>query len=352
LSEVIEITLDDPAAVLTDEARYSAFRDVVKAAVAGQKPNTSTVAGRKAIASLAYKIARTKTAIDDAGKKLNEDARAKINAVDAQRRKIRQELDDLAAEARKPLTEWEEAEQRRANRAAIMRGDIDRLRRIEAGDGSNLIADRLAQLHAITPDPAAVGGEADALTAKRDAAVVAVETALANARQHEADQAELARLRAEREEQERQERERAEREAAEKAERERKEREAAEAKRREEAAAEGARQEVEQKAEAERRRHEAEIAAAKRAAEEAAAKAEAEKKAMIAAQERQEAERKAAAERAEKEAAARAADREHRGKIMGAAKAAIMGLGPDEETARKIVLAIVANEVPHVTLSF
>ncbi|WP_277750417.1 hypothetical protein [Croceibacterium ferulae] len=41
----------------------------------------TTAKGRKAIASLAAKVARTKTAIDDAGKKLNEEARAKINAV-------------------------------------------------------------------------------------------------------------------------------------------------------------------------------------------------------------------------------------------------------------------------------
>jgi colicin import membrane protein len=58
-------------------------------------------------------VTRSKTAIDDAGKKLNEEARAKINAVDAQRRKIREELDALAEEVRKPLTEWEKAEDQR-----------------------------------------------------------------------------------------------------------------------------------------------------------------------------------------------------------------------------------------------
>jgi colicin import membrane protein len=44
--------------------------------------DVTTEKGRKAIASMAYKVARTKTAIDEAGKKLNEEARARINAVD------------------------------------------------------------------------------------------------------------------------------------------------------------------------------------------------------------------------------------------------------------------------------
>ncbi len=103
----------NPVAVLTDPKVYSEFYAQMKAEVEGFEPDLSTATGRKAIASLAYKVTRTKTAIDDAGKKLNEDARAQINAVDAQRRKIRDELDELALLARKPLNEWEASENTR-----------------------------------------------------------------------------------------------------------------------------------------------------------------------------------------------------------------------------------------------
>jgi len=76
-------------------------------------PDISTSKGRKAIASLAAKVARSKTALDAAGKALNDDRRAAINAVDAERRKLRDRLDALKIEARAPLTEWEAAEEAR-----------------------------------------------------------------------------------------------------------------------------------------------------------------------------------------------------------------------------------------------
>jgi hypothetical protein len=78
-------------------------------------PDLTTAKGRDAIKSLAFKVARSKTALDDAGKKLNEDARAQINIVDAARRKIRDQLDALRDEARKPLDDWEAAEKERVD---------------------------------------------------------------------------------------------------------------------------------------------------------------------------------------------------------------------------------------------
>jgi len=61
-------------------------------------------------------------------------------------------------------------------------------------------------------------------------------------------------------------------------------------------------------------------------------------------------EREAEAQRKADEA--RAADQEHRGRIMGAAKQAVMGHGVGETTARAIVLAIAAGEVPAVSIRF
>lgn len=45
-------------------------------------------------------------------------------------------------------------------------------------------------------------------------------------------------------------------------------------------------------------------------------------------------------------------DQAHRTAVKSAAKTAIMSCGADEETARKIVVAILANEIPNVTLRF
>jgi colicin import membrane protein len=69
-----------------------------------------------------------------------------------------------------------------------------------------------------------------------------------------------------------------------------------------------------------------------------------------AARAKEDAERKAAADAATAAQAKRDADQAHRGKVMSAAKVALMAVG--EEAAKKIVLAIRAGEIPAVTLTF
>jgi hypothetical protein len=76
-------------------------------------PDLSTVTGRKAIASLAAKVAKSKTYLDGLGKDLAADQKAAIKTVDAERKRMRDDLDLLKIEARKPLTEWEDAEKSR-----------------------------------------------------------------------------------------------------------------------------------------------------------------------------------------------------------------------------------------------
>ena len=333
--DIVAYVSENPVAAFTDEAAYSEFYEKVKAEVSAHVPDVSTEKGRKEIASLAYKVTRSKTAIDAAGKKLNEEARAQIGKVDAQRRKIRDELDALAAEVRQPLTDYEEAEKKRL---AQVEYTLDTFREVVANvsieDGSNFIADRLARVETEELDPEIFRDRLQEARVAKASAIDTLSKHLARAKQHEADQAELARLRAEQEERERAEREAAEKAEADRLEQERRERKAAELKAREEAAAECARQEEQRKA------------------REAIEAAEAEAKAVREKAEREERERQAAIERSRREEEARTADREHRSKVMSAAKTAIMTCGADEDTAKKIVLAIVAGEIPHTVLKF
>lgn len=87
----------------------------IRAATVTLVPDASTEKGRKEIASLAYKVSRSKTAIDDAGKTLVADIKARASKIDAARKKARDTLDALRDEVRAPLTEWE-AEQARIER--------------------------------------------------------------------------------------------------------------------------------------------------------------------------------------------------------------------------------------------
>lgn len=80
------------------------------------KPDMTVKKDREAVRSLAATIARTKTFIDDSGKELLEEAKALTDRVNGQRRWAREKLDELKDTVRKPLTEFEEAEKRLAER--------------------------------------------------------------------------------------------------------------------------------------------------------------------------------------------------------------------------------------------
>lgn len=352
VNAIATIVEANPALVLVDEKKFEDFYEHVKAEAGAMPIDLSTEKGRKAIASMAHKIARTKTAIDDAGKKLNEEARAKINAVDEARRKIRERFDALKEDVRRPLTQWEEAEVERIGKVDRFFGRMAEFCKVSLDDTAQDVKDRYESLTLVKVDEAVFQGRhADAVEAQ-DRALSVLKDAFERLTREEEERAELARLRREQEE-------RAAAEAQRRAEEEQRQREAEEA-----ARAEEARQNEEQRIKAEQERIERE--ARERADAEAKSRIEAAERAAKEAEEaaarkieedRQAREReKAEQERIEREAreaeAARQADREHRAKIMGAAKAAIIEIGIDEPNAKEIVLAIAAGSVPHVSIRF
>jgi hypothetical protein len=338
----------------------------IEARVRAHVPDVSTAAGRKAIASLAHTVARSKTALDDAGKRLNEDARAQINAVDAARRKLRDRLDALKDEARKPLDEWEAAEDARVE---ALKARLDRLSSAAPAEDTSDSIKALIQRVEITAIDDSWQEYLPHAGKAKDATLNRLRAQLATTEQREAEAAELARLRAEAEARAEADRIKAEQEAAEarriaaekaQAERlaqiERDKREAAEraareAEQRAAAEAERVRIETEQKAEAERKaaadreskmlRERAEAEAQyKRKIAEIAAKAEA---AAQAERDRIEAERKAAAEAQ----AAREADQAHRAKIAADIAAALRTMS-GRATPEAIANALINGEIPHI----
>src|SRR5258708_4294021 len=81
--------------------------------VRAQPQDMETAKGRDAIRSLAAKVSRTKTGLDDMGKDHVAALKKQTGAVDAQRKLIRDRLDALRDEVRDPLTKFEEAEAER-----------------------------------------------------------------------------------------------------------------------------------------------------------------------------------------------------------------------------------------------
>jgi len=86
--------------------------DGVKNKVGDFKGNVSTEKGRKKIASLAYKIARSKTAIDSIAKGLKDEMSKDAKVVQSNRNYATGELQAMQDRVRAPLTEWEENEKR------------------------------------------------------------------------------------------------------------------------------------------------------------------------------------------------------------------------------------------------
>jgi hypothetical protein len=102
----------------------------IKDKTAGFIPNTETSTGREEIKSLAYKVTRSKTLLDKAGKELVEaerektkDIDARISKINASRRRAVEYLDNLQGEVRGPLNDYE-AEQARVKEAEKLREQI------------------------------------------------------------------------------------------------------------------------------------------------------------------------------------------------------------------------------------
>lgn len=321
----------------------------------------TTEKGRKEIKSLAYKVARSKTALDDLGKQVQAEAKAKVDMVNAGRRVIVSRLDALRDEVRKPVDEYEAREEKRVSEHRGRIADIQQLAAEAERAPLPVLRQYLAELepqesHDFEEFQSQANMEIGRTRTQINAAIVLAE----HAERERVEQERLAALAAE-EERLRIEKERIEREVriAEEA--------AAKAKKDAEEAAERERIRAAQKAEEEKAAIERERVAAvereekaKRDAAEALERAEREKAlaAKRAEEERLQAieqERKRVAEekaRAEEEVRMREANLEHRRKINSAAVDALIDGGIDRDAAEKAMTLIIRRKVPAVSVQY
>lgn len=314
-------------------------------------PDVTTKKGRDAIASIAYKVAKGKTALDNIGKELVADLKDVPKKIDAERKRMRDLLDQWKDEVRAPLTAWEEAEAaREARHKAGVQWLSDQGREIGFLKLDELQA-AIAAVDARVVDESWEEYEAEAHRAKART-LDALSAAIAAREREAAEQAELAKLRAEasaREQKDREERiareaaERAQREAEAKAQAERE----ATIKREADAQAAAERRELELKLQAER----AEREKAEAIQREQQAKADAERQAAeaVAAEQRRVAAQAAADA---KEAERRERDKAHKTAINRAALDAFVTGGMTEECAKLAVTLIAKKAIPAVSITY
>ncbi len=319
VTDLVVIEKQNAMAVFTTKEQLDPIIEAIEKEARSLVPDVSTRKGRDAIASMAHKVARSKTYIDNAGKDLVAELKALPKQIDESRRIVRERLEALKDEVRRPLTEWE-AEQER----------------IRVEEAWNAMHEEALVMNKMFDDQLAAQIEADHEMA------LLMNDKFDRDREEQRRQAEQAR---------REHEERIKREAAEQASRD------AEAKHKAEIEA-AARREAEEKARAEaaeRQRIETEQRAA-REKKEAEERARREKEEAVAAERRRleeaEAARLAEEQRKAEEEARRTADKEHRRTVNRRVIADLIAQGIPEEFAQKAMLALAGGKVQDAHIKY
>lgn len=324
----------------------------VRSKVSGTVYDINTKKGRDDCASDAYKVARSKAALDRFGKALSAEYKEIPKKIDAERKRAFDELESIQKEVRKPLTDWEEAEKARK---LELEAWIDSLRRdpITVNQCSaEEIGTALGAIESIIIDAEWLGEYEVEARRVRDNTLSLLRTALTDRKQYEAEQAELARLRAEAEARAKQDEidriareasERATREAEQKAQQERDAaaKREADARAAQELAEQQRLEAIEREKQAEARAKAEKLAADQRAKDAAEA-------ARLAEIERQRLEQ----ERLALEQRQREADREHRKRINRSALDAFIAGGMPEACAKQAVTLIAQGVIPAIKIEY
>lgn len=129
VTDLVVIEKSSAMAVFTNNEQLDPIIEKIEKEARSLVPDVSTKKGRDAIASMAHKVARSKTYIDNAGKDLVAELKALPKQIDESRRIVRERLDALKDEVRRPLTEWEAEQERiKAEEAARIKAEEDRKR--------------------------------------------------------------------------------------------------------------------------------------------------------------------------------------------------------------------------------
>lgn len=125
-TDLVVIEKSNAMAVFTTKEQLDPIIEAIEKEARSLVPDVSTKKGRDAIASMAHKVARSKTYIDNAGKDLVAELKALPKQIDESRRLVRERLDLLKDEVRRPLAEWE-AEQERIKAEEKAKREADEL---------------------------------------------------------------------------------------------------------------------------------------------------------------------------------------------------------------------------------
>lgn len=150
MSEIMDLVViekKNAMAVFTNNDQLDPLIEAIEKEARSLVPDVTTKKGRDAIASMAHKVARSKTYIDNAGKDLVAELKALPKQIDESRRVVRERLDALKDEVRRPLTEWEAEQERIKAEEAMLALHVEALAMNE--DFDRQLAARIESDHEI-----------------------------------------------------------------------------------------------------------------------------------------------------------------------------------------------------------
>lgn len=360
----IEDITPDNAPLIFGQNSLSRFVELARAEVVGEVPDLTTDKGRKRIASLAAKVARSKTAVDGAGRAYLKKLKDLPKGIEAELREFIADMDALRDEVRKPLNEYEAAEVARKDAIEdAVQGIIDLSTVLEDATSAEIEQQR-ANLQALIINEATYQERLEEAEEKRKYGIQVLVAAFDKRKAVEDQAAELERLRQEKAARDEQDRIKAAQQQA----------------------VEDERQRVANEQQAQRDADARRVQEAEQRTRDAEARAQQEENNRIAAEENAERERQQAEQRQaqaaeqarqqeqqrqqreldeqQRQQQARDNDKAHRGAINKAALEALMlvkttpdgivtlGDMMDDDALKQIIAAIIRGQIPNVSIKY
>lgn len=380
----VAVTIDDiseanaPAIYVKDGLKP--FLQAVKDKVSSEVPDLTTAKGRARIASLAKTVSDSKVAVEKPGRDYLRRLKEMPKVIEVELKEFVDAMNALRDETRKPLTDWEAAEQARKDKHVDAIQAIKDFQILREGCTAAAVHVLIENLASINVDEAFEEFEAEAARTK-DQVLKFLSATLEAARQKEAmelenqilrekaeaqaqrdREAEIARVAAEQARIEAEQRAQAERDAAARREQDLLDQAAAAQRATEQAARDAEALAERQRLQLQLQAEQAERQAAQAKADQLAAEQRAEQERIAAVQRQEQAveqarqaelARQAAAVAFELEQAqAREADKAHKGAIYKAAKEAFIANGMSEECARLAVKVIASGFIPAISITY
>jgi len=201
VAEETAVATIDQVTILTPEiynqsGGVAKICEMIKAEVASFEPDLSTDTSRKEIASMAYKVAQSKTHLVKLGKELTKGWRDSTKAVNDQIKETETRLDSVRDDIRRPLTEWEQKEEKRIESVSLELATIHSLGIIDFDATFEDMEQLLHAAKSIIIDRDLMQHKTEEAEAMLSEAKTKLQVAMISKKKEIAQQEELAQLRA------------------------------------------------------------------------------------------------------------------------------------------------------------